>query len=158
MPHDAGNIALYFDLVGTLVETDETRQLPIDSSGNIVIKLLPGVSEKLLPIHDHLIFVVTNQAGIKRGRLTMDQVEAAMRDLDRQLGDIISAWNICPHDDADNCECRKPKPGMILDLAEFHGVHLPGSTMIGDQLIDEQAARNGGIGKFIYAADFFAWR
>ena len=157
MPHDAGNIALYFDLVGTLVEMDETRQLPLDSRGNIVIKLLPGVREKLLPIHDHLIFIVTNQAGIKRGRLRMDQVEAAIRDLDRQLGDIITAWNICPHDDADNCECRKPQPGMIFDLAEFHGVHLPGSTMVGDQLIDEQAASAGGIGKFVHASAFFAW-
>src|SRR5260221_5802856 len=153
MPPAAANTALFFDLVGTLVEMDETRHPPLDSRGNIVIKLLPGVSEKLLPIHDHLIFVVTNQAGIKRGRLTMDKVEAAMRDLDHQLGDIITAWNICPHDDADKCDCRKPQPGMILDLAEFHGVHLPGSTMIGDQLIDEEAARNGGIGKFIYAAD-----
>lgn len=158
MPHDAGNIALFFDLAGTLVAMDESRQLPIDAKGNITIKLMPGVREKLDPIHDHLMFVVTNQAGVKRGRFRLGQVEASLGELDRQLGDILTGWQICPHDDADGCDCRKPKGGMILELAEIHGVDLQGSTMVGDQEIDEQAARAGGIGKFVYAADFFGWK
>jgi len=158
MPHDAGNIALFFDLAGTLVAMDETRQLPIDGQGNVTIKLLPGVREKLAPIHDHLMFVVTNQAGVKRGRFRLAQVEAGMADLDRQLGDILTGWQICPHDDADGCECRKPKGGMILELADLHGVHLEGSTMVGDQEVDAQAARAAGVGKFLYAADFFGWK
>jgi D-glycero-D-manno-heptose 1,7-bisphosphate phosphatase len=158
MPHDAGNIALFFDLAGTLVAMDETRQLPIDAEGKITIKLMPGVREKLDPIHDHLMFVVTNQAGVKRGRLRLGQVEAAISELDGQLGDILTGWQICPHDDADGCDCRKPKGGMILELAEIHGVDLKGSTMVGDQEIDEQAARAGGVGKFVYAADFFGWK
>jgi D-glycero-D-manno-heptose 1,7-bisphosphate phosphatase len=158
MPHDAGNIALFFDLAGTLVAMDETRQLPIDAQGNITIKLMPGVREKLDPIRDHLMFVVTNQAGVKRGRFRLGQVEAAMAELDRQLGDILTGWQICPHDDADGCDCRKPKGGMILELAEIHGVDLKGSTMVGDQEVDEQAAGAGGIGKFVYAADFFGWK
>jgi histidinol-phosphate phosphatase family protein len=158
MPHDAGNIALFFDLAGTLVAMDETRQLPIDAEGKITIKLMPGVREKLDPIHDHLMFVVTNQAGVKRGRLRLGQVEAAISELDGQLGDILTGWQICPHDDADGCDCRKPKGGMILELAEIHGVDLKGSTMVGDQAIDEQAARAGGVGKFVYAADFFGWK
>jgi len=158
MPHDAGNIALFCDLAGTLVAMDETRQLPIDAKGNVTIKLLPGVREKLAPIHDHLIFVVTNQAGVKRGRFRLDQVEAAMAELDRQLGDILTGWQICPHDDADGCGCRKPRGGMILELAEIHGVDLKGSTMVGDQEIDQQAARAAGVGRFIYAKDFFGWK
>ena len=44
---DNGNAALFFDLAGTLVKMDETRQLPLDRNGNIVIELLPGVMEKL---------------------------------------------------------------------------------------------------------------
>lgn len=158
MPHDAGNIALFCDLAGTLVAMDETRQLPIDAKGNVTIKLLPGVREKLAPIHDHLIFVVTNQAGVKRGRFRLDQVEAAMAELDRQLGDILTGWQICPHDDADGCGCRKPRGGMILELAEIHGVDLKGSMMVGDQEIDQQAAHAAGVGKFVYAKDFFGWK
>jgi D-glycero-D-manno-heptose 1,7-bisphosphate phosphatase len=158
MQYDEGNLALFFDLAGTLVAMDETRQLPIDAKGHVTITLLPGVREKLLPIHDHLMFVVTNQAGVKRGRFRLAQVEAAMAELDRQLDDILTGWQICPHDDADGCQCRKPKAGMILELADIHGVDLKGSTMVGDQEIDEQAARAGGVGKFIYAKDFFGWK
>jgi D-glycero-D-manno-heptose 1,7-bisphosphate phosphatase len=158
MPHDAGNLALFFDLAGTLVAMDETRQLPIDANGNVTITLLPGVREKLLPMHDHLIFVVTNQAGVKRGRFRLAQVEAAIKELDRQLDDILTGWEICPHDDSDGCDCRKPKGGMILELAAIHGVDLKGSTMVGDQEVDEQAARAGGIGSFVYAKDFFGWK
>jgi len=157
MPHDAGNIALFFDLAGTLVAMDETRQLPIDGQGNVTIKLLPGVREKLAPIHDHLMFVVTNQAGVKRGRFRLAQVEAGMADLDRQLGDILTSWQICPHDDADGCECRKPKGGMITELADLYGVDLASSTKVGDQEVDRLAGEAAGVAKFVAAKDFFGW-
>jgi histidinol-phosphate phosphatase family protein len=155
MAEDAGNLGLFCDLVGTLVEMDETRQLPVDAQGNITVKLLPGVKEKLLPMHNRLIFVVTNQAGIKRGRYRLDKVEAAIAELDRQLGGILTAWEICPHDDADGCDCRKPKGGMIKNLGWVHGVDLAGSTMVGDQEIDAAAARASGVGHFVLAKDFF---
>jgi D-glycero-D-manno-heptose 1,7-bisphosphate phosphatase len=158
MADDAGNVGLFCDLAGTLARMDETRQLPLDAHGNITIELLPGVKEKLVPMRDHLIFVVTNQAGIKRGRLTLEKVEAAIADLDRQLGGILTAWEICPHDDADGCECRKPKGGMITELASIHGVDLAASAMVGDQEVDAQAARAAGVGQFIYAKDFFGWK
>lgn len=158
MADDAGNVGLFCDLAGTLARMDETRQLPLDAHGNITIELLPGVKEKLVPMRDHLIFVVTNQAGIKRGRLTLEKVEAAIANLDRQLGGILTAWQICAHDDADGCECRKPKGGMITELAAIHGVDLAASAMVGDQEVDAQAARAAGVGQFIYAKDFFGWK
>jgi histidinol-phosphate phosphatase family protein len=158
MADDAGNVGLFCDLAGTLVAMDETRQLPLDAGGDIRIELLPGVKEKLYPMRDRLIFVVTNQAGIKRGRLTSDKVESAIARLDQQLGGILTAWQICPHDDADGCECRKPKGGMIKELAWIHGVDLGASTMVGDQEIDVEAARAAGVGHFVCAKDFFGWQ
>jgi D-glycero-D-manno-heptose 1,7-bisphosphate phosphatase len=155
MAINAGNRALFFDLAGTLVAVDESRQLPLGAENSVRVELLPGVAHKLRPIHDHLIFVVTNQAGIARGRLTLAEVEAALAELDRQLGDILTAWEICPHDDADGCDCRKPRPGMIIALAERFGVDLPASTMVGDQDVDAQAAHAAGIGNFIPAGLFF---
>ena len=155
---DNGNAALFLDLVGTLVKMDDTRQLPIDANGNVVIELLPGVADKLRPIRDHLILIFTNQAGIKRGRLTMEKVEAGLAELDHQLGDIVSGWLVCPHDDDDHCQCRKPKAGMIVELAETFGVDLKSSTGVGDQLVDEQACRAGWVGRFVYAKDFFGWK
>ncbi len=157
MAEDAGNRGLFCDLAGTLVKMDDTRQLPLGPDGKIVVELLPGVAGKLKPIRDHLIFVVTNQAGIARGRLSLERVEAAISELDRQLGDILTGWQICPHDDADRCACRKPKGGMLIELGAAYGVDLAGSTMVGDQEIDAAAARAAGVGRFIRARDFFGW-
>ena len=158
MRGDSGHRGLFCDLAGTLVKMDETRQLALGSDGKIVIELLPGVVEKLRSIRDHLIFVVTNQAGIARGRLRLEQVEVAIAEVDRQLGDILTGWLICPHDDADRCGCRKPKGGMLTELGATYGLDLAGSTMVGDQEIDAAAARAAGVGHFIWAHDFFGWQ
>jgi histidinol-phosphate phosphatase family protein len=158
MSGDGGNVGLFLDLAGTLAAMDATRQLPVDARGNITMTLLPGVREKLIPMRDRLIFVVTNQAGIKRERLQRKKVEAALSDLDLQLDGILTAWEICPHDDADNCDCRKPKGGMITSLGRVHGVDLAASTMVGDQEIDARAATAAGVGTFVYAAEFFGWQ
>jgi D-glycero-D-manno-heptose 1,7-bisphosphate phosphatase len=157
MANVTGNAAYFFDLAGTLVKFDDNRELPLDAKGNIVIELMPGVAEKLAPIRDHLMFVVTNQAGITRGRLKAEKVEAALNELDAQLGDILSGWQICPHTDDDNCECRKPKGGMITELADMYGVDLASSTMVGDQEVDRQASEAAGVAKFVAAKDFFGW-
>src|SRR5581483_4280872 len=150
MAQDAGNRALFCDLAGTLVAMDETRQLPLGRDGRIVVELLPGVAEKLAPIRDHLIFVVTNQAGIARGRLSAEQVEAALAELDDKLGGILSGWQICPHDDSAGCACRKPKGGMLTELGATFGVDMAASTMVGDQEIDAQAGRAAGVGHFVW--------
>ena len=155
MANVTGNAAYFFDLAGTLVKFDDNRELPLDAKGNIVIELMPGVAETLAPIRDHLMFVVTNQAGIKRGRLTAEKVEAAIVALDLILGEILTAWQVCPHTDDDRCECRKPKGGMIRDLAEMYGVDLTASAMIGDQEVDRLAGASAGVAEFIWAKDFF---
>ncbi len=152
-----GNQSLFLDLGGTIVRLDETGELPVDAQGKIVIELLPNVAEKLAPMNDHLIFIVTNQSKIKRGRFTMAAVEAALIELDNKLNEILTAWQICPHDDADQCHCRKPKGGMITDLAELYGADLTNSTMVGDQEVDEKAAKAAGVARFVYAKDFFGW-
>ena len=134
MANPNGNAALFFDLGGTLVKLNDTREIPLDENGDVVVELLPGVAEKLRPMHDHLMFVVTNQAGIRRGRLTAEKMEAALAKLDHQLGDILTAWQICPHTDDDKCQCRKPKGGMITELADA-GL----ARRVGDQEVDELA-------------------
>ncbi|MGO9060706.1 MAG: HAD-IIIA family hydrolase [Candidatus Binataceae bacterium] len=155
MADHAGNIGLFCDLGGTLVKLDENRDLPADARGNVKLELLPGVADKLRPLRDNLIFIVTNQRGIKRGRFTREQVETAIAELDRQLGGILTAWEICPHGPEDGCGCRKPAPGMVQELAAVHGVDLAASTLVGDQDVDEQCARAAGVGRFVYAEEFF---
>jgi D-glycero-D-manno-heptose 1,7-bisphosphate phosphatase len=158
MANPNGNAALFFDLGGTLVKLNEKRSLPIDSNGNVIVELLPGVAEKLRPIRDHLMFVVTNQAGVNRGWFSMEAVENALVELDHNLGDILTGWMVCPHTDDDRCSCRKPKGGMIIELAELYGVDLAASTMIGDQEVDRLAGEAAGVAKFVFAHDFFGWK
>jgi D-glycero-D-manno-heptose 1,7-bisphosphate phosphatase len=155
MPVNPGNRGLFFDLGGTLVKLDENRDLPADAQGNIKIELLPGVAETLRPIRDHLIFIVTNQRSIKRGRFTREQVGAAIAELDAQLGDILTAFEICLHGPEDGCRCRKPAPAMVTELAATYGVDLADSTLVGDQEVDEQCAKAAGVGRFVYADQFF---
>ncbi len=157
MAESAGNRGLFCDLAGTLVRMDDTRQLPLGPDRKIRVDLLPGVAEKLAPMRDHLIFVVTNQAGIARGRITLEQVEAAIVELDRRLRGILTAWQVCPHDEGDGCACRKPKGAMLTELGATYGVELAESTMVGDQEVDAEAARNAGIGRFVWAPEFFGW-
>ena len=158
MANPNGNAALFFDLGGTLVKLNEQRSLPLDAKGNVIVELLPNVADKLRPMHNHLMFVVTNQAGIGRGWFKAEAVESALKELDHKLGDILTGWLVCPHVTDDKCECRKPKGGMITELAELYGVDLDSSTMIGDQEVDRQAGEAAGVAKFVFAEDFFGWR
>ena len=152
-----GNKALFLDPVGTLLALDETRQLPLGPDGAIRLVLMPNVAARLAPERDRLVFVVTNQAGVARGRLSLAQLEQAMAELDRLLGMVLTGWRICPHDEGDGCPCRKPRPAMLLELAADYGVDMAASLMVGDQEVDRQTAANAGVGGFAWAADFFGW-
>ena len=158
MPVNPGNIALFCDLAGTLVWLNEKRELPADSAGKPVIELLPGVAEKLKPMKNSLIFVVTNQSPIARGIFTADQIEEALQTLDAKLNGVLTGWRVCPHKKEDGCSCRKPSPEMVLDLAQMFGVELPVSTFVGDQEMDRECAVAAGVGKFEFAQEFFGFK
>lgn len=95
-----------------------------------------------LTMMNFTLFVVTNQPDVARN-LMHSEVLLQMRLLiDRYLP--IKDQRCCIHDFMDKCECRKPKPGMILDLAKDHNVDLHKSWMIGDRLTDMEAGRAAG--------------
>jgi len=79
----------------------------------------------------YLLLVVTNQPDVRRGLMSGE----ALRALHARLAELLPVDDIaaCLHDNADGCHCRKPKPGLVLDLAERHGVDLGRSWLIGDQ-------------------------
>jgi len=88
------------------------------------------------------LYVVTNQPDVARGtqrRSIVEAMHAALRNV-RPL----DGFYVCYHDDADACECRKPKPGLLLTAAEEHGISLPVSYMIGDRWRDIEAGRRAG--------------
>jgi histidinol-phosphate phosphatase family protein len=98
------------------------------------------------------IAVVSNQSGVGRGMLTPAQVDAVNRRVEELLGPF-TVWLYCPHGPDDDCECRKPKPKLILDAARAMRVDPACCVVIGDKPSDVEAARNAGArGIFVDAA------
>jgi D-glycero-D-manno-heptose 1,7-bisphosphate phosphatase len=87
--------------------------------------------------------VVTNQPDIARGRIEEDVVRRMHDRLLTQLS--LDGVYVCPHDNDQQCECRKPKPGLILQAAEEHRLDLVRSCLIGDRWVDLAAAEAAGI-------------
>jgi histidinol-phosphate phosphatase family protein len=148
--------ALFIDWGGTLALTRENRTV-VDAAGNPV--LMPNVAETLArerPRFD-VCFIVSNQARIGRAEITAAEVLRRFAWVNERLGRPFTDWRLCPHGDDDRCACRKPRPGLFLELAGLHDVDLPASTHVGDSDRDRDGAANAGIGTFIRARDFFAW-
>jgi histidinol phosphatase-like enzyme len=93
---------------------------------------------------------------VGRGEITEGEVVRRFAWLNARLGGPFDDWRLCPHGDDDGCACRKPRPGMFLDLAAAYVLDLPRSTHVGDAAKDREAAIAAGIGTFIPARDFFA--
>ena len=93
------------------------------------------------------IVVATNQSGIARGLFdmaTLNAIHAEMHRAVNQAGGRIDAIFFCPHAADASCECRKPKPGLLREIAARMGVELAGVPMIGDSLRDVAAAAAAG--------------
>jgi D-glycero-D-manno-heptose 1,7-bisphosphate phosphatase len=88
------------------------------------------------------LFVITNQPDISRGLMDSQALHCMNQTVMSRLH--VEAIEVCPHDDRDECCCRKPKPGMLIRLAERAGIELSASFVIGDSWRDTQAARAAG--------------
>ena len=95
----------------------------------------------------YTIAVATNQSGIGRKYFTVQdltEMHAKMHRLAVQAGGTIDGIWFCPHTAADNCECRKPKPGMIIDIIERFKANAAETWLVGDSLRDLQAIDAAG--------------
>jgi D-glycero-D-manno-heptose 1,7-bisphosphate phosphatase len=95
----------------------------------------------------YTIVIATNQSGLARGLFDDDDLDAIHAKLDVLLADqggAIDAVFLCPHGPDDGCSCRKPLPGMLLQIAEHYGVSLDGVIAVGDSARDLEAARAAG--------------
>jgi transaldolase len=108
------------------------------------LRLLPGVPEACAALRraGFLLIVATNQPDIVRGNTDLATVAAINAHLQQTLG--LDHVAMCPHDDADRCACRKPKPGLLRDCARDWGIDLARSYMIGDRWRDVEAGRAAG--------------
>ncbi len=131
--------AVFFDRDGTLIEN-----VPYNGDPEAV-RPFPGAREALdkLRVLKIPLGVISNQSGISRGFFTREQAEAVNRRVEELLGPF-DIWLFCPHQPNDECECRKPKPKLILDAARALGVEPACCVMVGDLPSDLEAARNAG--------------
>jgi histidinol-phosphate phosphatase family protein len=131
--------AVLFDRDGTLVEDVAYNGDPE------LVRAQPGAGAAL----DRLrragirIGVVSNQSGVGRGLIGMEQVERVNRRVEELIGPI-PVWAICPHAPGDCCGCRKPLPGLVHAAAGRLGVSAAGCAVVGDIGADVAAARAAG--------------
>ena len=101
----------------------------------------------LLNTHGYQVIVVTNQSGVARGLFDdamLEKIHAKMCQLVSEKGGHISAIYYCPHGANSDCECRKPKAGLLKAFAADFNADLTTITVIGDSLRDLQAADAAG--------------
>ena len=105
------------------------------------VEVIPGALEAIAEFYraGFKIIIATNQRGIALGKIGARELEGIHHRLCLQLAE----WNVnvtgiyfCPHDESEQCFCRKPRPGMLLQAASEHGLCLPICWMIGDSESD----------------------
>ena len=141
MTSSGGKPAVFLDRDGTLMEEVDYCRDPEK------VQLLSGVKEGLaaLKAAGYLNVIVTNQSGIGRGWIAMDEYEAVHARLLELLGEgLIDAAYFCPDAPGQPSTCRKPEPGMVLQAAREHGIDLSRSWFIGDKASDVGCGRNAG--------------
>ena len=116
---------------------------------------LPRVTEavQILRSQGFLIIVVTNQRGVSRGKITLQDLEMIHQAVARFFSTKdapLDGIYFCPHEGG--CECRKPAPGMLLDAALEHKIDLRGSWLVGDSLSDIQAGKQVGCSTVLISA------
>lgn len=107
-------------------------------------ELLPGVAAALSRLRQNgfLNIVVTNQPDITTGKQRREDLDALHAQLQKELA--IDAFKVCVHVDADGCDCRKPKPGLLLEAADEWGIDPGASFMVGDRWRDVEAGQRAG--------------
>ncbi|MEX5382071.1 D-glycero-beta-D-manno-heptose 1,7-bisphosphate 7-phosphatase [Cronobacter muytjensii] len=144
--------AIFLDRDGT-INIDHGYVFEIDR-----FDFIDGVIEAMRELKEmgFALVLVTNQSGIARGKFTEAQFEQLTEWMDWSLADRgvdLDGIYYCPHhpDGAveafrQNCDCRKPQPGMLISARDFLHIDMAASYMVGDKLEDMQAAAAAGVG------------
>jgi D-glycero-D-manno-heptose 1,7-bisphosphate phosphatase len=136
--------AVFLDRDGVLNEAIVRGGKPF-APGTIEEMIIPpgtAIALARLRQHNFRLIVATNQPDIARGCLTRERVDAMNAHLRSKLP--LDAVEVCVHDDADKCGCRKPEPGLLLNAAKRDGIDLAKSFMVGDRWRDIEAGRGAG--------------
>jgi histidinol-phosphate phosphatase family protein len=136
--------AVFLDRDGVLNQPVIRNQRPYAPSSVAELKILPNAEEafRRLKSAGFLMIVVTNQPEVARGnqsRTAVEEINAALR-----AALPVDDFYVCFHDGADDCTCRKPGPGMLLEAAALRNISLPRSFLVGDRWRDVDAGAAAG--------------
>ena len=134
--------AVFVDRDGTIMKDADYCSDPKQ------VQIFPGVPEALgrLKAAGFKLIIITNQSGIGRGLITMEQYRAVEEKVLRELGsDLIEATYFCPDVPGQHSSCRKPAPGMILQASREYQIDRSRSFFIGDKEIDAECGRNADV-------------
>lgn len=136
--------AVFLDRDGVLIRAPVDDGLPRSIRSVEELELEHGAAEACTALRaaGFLLIVVTNQPDVARGLLRRETVDAMHERLTELLP--LDDIRVCPHDDPDGCECRKPKPGMLVEAARERGIALERSFIVGDRWNDVEAGRAAG--------------
>lgn len=161
-PDALASIRLYiFDADGTLRWTTiPGAKYP---TGHDQWRLMPNVAERLSSIpfgpNGPWLAIASNQNGVADGIITEQTAVTLMHTMiTAALGSVPPGTTVamCICSEQIECRCRKPAPGLLLDLLEAYGVAPSAALFVGDLSTDQEAAHRAGI-SFVWARDFFGW-
>ena len=137
--------AVFLDRDGVLNRSVVRRGTPYPPAGVDQLEIFPDAPDALRRLKEagYLLIVVTNQPDVARGTQTRWAVDRINTAIGAALP--IDEFLVCTHDDAANCACRKPKPGMVLEAAARHAADLHQSYLIGDRWRDIDCGASAGV-------------
>lgn len=122
------------------------------------VALVPGIIEIIKWANERSVPVVeiSNQPGVAKGKMseeTSTAIQLRVEELLKQNGAKIDAVYICPHRSTDRCECRKPKPGLLLRASREMNINLKKSVFLGDNESDALAGKAAGCTTVLFLHD-----
>jgi D,D-heptose 1,7-bisphosphate phosphatase len=134
------NRAVFLDRDGTICDDVNYCSCADD------FMLLPDVPEavRLLNENGYKVIVITNQSGIARGLFTHEVLAEIHRKMDAELGRYdakVDGVYYCPHHPDEDCECRKPKTGLLVQAVNDYDIEISSSFMVGDHQKDIDAGK-----------------
>jgi D-glycero-D-manno-heptose 1,7-bisphosphate phosphatase len=148
------NRAVFLDRDGVLNRAVVRAGRPYPPSSVEELEFLPGVAEATRGLRraGFRLIIVTNQPDVATGVQEREVVEQMHERISRQLP--VDEIKVCYHVDSDDCSCRKPKPGMLLEAARAWSLDLNHSFMVGDRWRDIEAGRAAGCKTILIKYDY----
>ena len=142
--HDTGINLVILDRDGVINEDSDAYVKSVEEW-----KPIAGSIEAIAALREsgYEVAVATNQSGIARGYYSIEVLDAMhekLRGLLLKMGSEVGPIVYCPHGPDDDCNCRKPKPGLLRQISEHYQFDLSGAYMVGDSLRDLQAGAAAG--------------